>query len=71
MREQNVVIWSGIADLALSFLRNGVAYAYLIRRVLDGSISVSMFLLYFTAVGILTNLSICYAYRSRTLQFTF
>ncbi len=51
MREQNVVIWSGIADLALSFLRNGVAYAYLIRLVLDGSISVSMFLLYFTAAG--------------------
>lgn len=51
MREQNVVIWAGIADLVLSFLRNGVAYAYLIRLVLDGGISVSMFLLYFTAVG--------------------
>ncbi len=51
MREQNVLIWSGIADLVLAFLRNGVAYAYLIGLVLNNGISISMFLLYFSAVG--------------------
>ena len=51
MKEQNVLIWSGIADLILSFLRNGVAYAYLISLVLNDGISISMFLLYFSAVG--------------------
>jgi ATP-binding cassette subfamily B protein len=51
MREQNVLIWSGIADLILAFLRNGIAYAYLIGLVLNDGISISMFLLYFSATG--------------------
>lgn len=54
MKEQNVLVWSGIADLILAFLRNGVAYAYLISLVLNGGISTSMFLLYFSAVGSFT-----------------
>ena len=51
MKEQNVLVWSGITDLILAFLRNGVAYAYLIGLVLNGGVSISMFLLYFSAVG--------------------
>ena len=50
-RESNVVIWGSIADLVLTFLRNGVAYFYLIKMVVNGGLSVSEFLLYFSTVG--------------------
>ena len=33
-KAQNVYIWAKILDLVLSFLRNGLAYAYLIGMVL-------------------------------------
>lgn len=36
-------------DVALTFLRNGIAYFYLIHLSLEGTISVSAFLLYFSA----------------------
>ena len=48
---QGVYIWSPITDLVLTFLRNGVAYAYLISLVIHGGLGVAEFLLYFTAVG--------------------
>ena len=50
-RAQNVYIWGSILDLALTFLRNGLAYFVLISLVLSGGLSVSAFLLYFSAVG--------------------
>lgn len=50
-RAQNVYIWARIADLVLAFLRNGIVYVYLIRLVLGESLSVSEFLLYFSAAG--------------------
>ncbi len=50
-RAEGVYIWTRITDLALSFLRNAVAYAYLIGMVISGDIGVSEFLLYFSAVG--------------------
>ncbi len=50
-RINNVQIWGGILDLVLTFLRNGLAYLILIRLVLAESMSVSAFLLYFSAVG--------------------
>lgn len=50
-REQNVLIWGRLADLILAFLRNGLIYAYLIRQVLGGDLSVSLFLLYFSAAS--------------------
>ena len=50
-RESNVVIWGSITDLVLTFLRNGVAYFYLINMVIGGGLSVSEFLLYFSTVG--------------------
>ena len=57
-------IIGNIADLILAFLRNGVAYAYLIGLVLNQQLTVAEFLLYFAAVegfsnwvtGILNNL---------------
>lgn len=50
-REAGVYLWSNITDLILTFLRNGIAYLYLIRMVLDGGLAASEFLLYFSAVG--------------------
>jgi ATP-binding cassette subfamily B protein len=50
-RASGVAIWAEIADLLLTFLRNGIAYAYLIGLVLYGGLSVSEFLLLFGAVG--------------------
>ncbi len=50
-RANAVYIWGGILDLVLAFLRNGVAYAYLINLVLKDSLSAAEFLLYFSAVG--------------------
>lgn len=43
--------WGRVADLALTFLRNGIAYAYLIALVLRRGLSASDFLLYFSAAG--------------------
>lgn len=51
IKKRKVYIWAEIADIVLAFLRNGVAYVYLISLVLNGEISVSAFLLYFSAVG--------------------
>lgn len=50
-KAQSVYIWSPIADLVLTFLRNAIAYAYLISLVIQGGLSAAEFLLYFTAVG--------------------
>ena len=50
-KAQGVYIWAPIADLILTFLRNGIAYAYLISLVIRGGLGVAEFLLYFTAVG--------------------
>ncbi len=50
-KEEGVYVWAAIADLALTFLRNAAAYAYLIGAVLSGNIGIAEFLLYFTAVS--------------------
>ncbi len=50
-KAQGVYFWAGVVDLALSFLRNAVAYAYLIGLVINGGLTVPEFLLYFSAVG--------------------
>lgn len=50
-RAQGVYLWAKIADLVLAFLRNGIAYLYLIRLVLHGGLGVAEFLLFFTAAG--------------------
>lgn len=50
-KAQSVYIWAGIVDLVLTFLRNAIAYAYLIGLVIGNGLSVSEFLLFFSAVG--------------------
>ena len=46
-----IYIWCNITDIVLTFLRNGIAYFYLIQKVLDGGMAASEFLLYFSAVS--------------------
>ena len=48
-------LWAGIIDIILVFLRNGLAYAYLINLVIKGDISAAQFLLYFAVVGEFSN----------------
>lgn len=50
-REENVYIWGSIVDLTMTFVRNGFAYAYLIRMVLEQDLGIPSFLLYFNMVG--------------------
>ncbi len=49
-KAEGVYLWSRILDIALAFLRNGIAYAYLISMVLAGEIGAAEFLLFFSAV---------------------
>ncbi len=50
-KAQGIYIWARIADLILSFLRNAIAYAYLIGLVIGNGLDVAEFLLFFSAVG--------------------
>ena len=50
-RQQRVYFLSDLADVALTFLRSGASYAYLLFLTLQNGLSASEFLLYFTAVG--------------------
>ena len=51
IHREKVFIWSSLADLLLTFARNGVAYFVLINLVLSDVIGAAQFLLYFSAVG--------------------
>ena len=61
-----VYFWARVADLVLAFLRNALAYVYLIGLVINNKISVAEFLLYFSAVegfstlvtGVMTQLNV-------------
>ncbi len=65
-KAEGVYLWAKIADLILTFLRNGAAYAYLLALVLRDGLGVAEFLLFFHAaggfsewvVGILTELNV-------------
>lgn len=65
-RCQRAYLWAKVADVGLTFVRNGIAYGYLIYLVLEQNLSTAEFLLYFSAVsgfaawvlGILENLNI-------------
>ena len=48
---QDVLLWAHFTNILTAFLRNGIAYAYLIGLVLANDITVSQFLLLFSAVG--------------------
>ncbi len=51
MKVEKVHFLGNFVDVVLAFLRNGVAYAYLIWMVLEQGLGASEFLLYFSAVG--------------------
>jgi len=50
-KAQGVYIWTRIADLVLAFLRNAIAYAYLVGLVIRDGLEVAEFLLFFSAAG--------------------
>lgn len=50
-RREKAILLAGVVDVMLTFLRNGVAYAYLIHQTLEQGLPASSFLLYFSAVG--------------------
>ena len=54
-KEQNVNMISSVSDIVLTFLRNGIAYAYLINMAIAGNLSAAEFVLYFAAFGSFTN----------------
>ena len=49
-REKNY-LWANVTSVLMALLRNGIAYGYLIWQTLEQGLSVSDFLLYFTAVS--------------------
>ncbi len=51
MKRERIYFAADAIDAALAFLRNGIAYAYLIAMVMDGGLSAAQFLLYFSAIG--------------------
>lgn len=50
-KAQGIYLWAKVADLLLTFLRNAIAYAYLITLVIRDGLGVADFLLYFTAAS--------------------
>lgn len=49
-REKNHIL-ANVLDVVLSFLRNGIAYVYLIAIALQGDLGAAEFLLFFTAIS--------------------
>ena len=50
-RREGIYLWSNVVDLVLTFMRNGIAYAYLIWLALEQGFPASEFLLYFNTVS--------------------
>ena len=50
-RREKAYLWANIVDVAMTLLRNGVSYAFLIWQTLEQGLPASEFLLYFTAVS--------------------
>jgi len=53
-RRERKYIWMNVLDLILSFLRNGVAYIYVAKLVVEGNLPASLFVLYIATIGNLT-----------------
>ena len=51
LREQRMRLLGDLAEVILTFLRNGASYGYLLMLTLRDGLPVSEFLLYFNAVG--------------------
>ena len=54
IRCEKKMLLADLTEIVLSIARNGIAYAYLIRLTLEEGLSVSEFLLYFTAFSTFT-----------------
>lgn len=54
LRCERIEVFADIAEVFLTVIRNGIAYVYLINMALNEGLSVSEFLLYFTAVTTFT-----------------
>ena len=50
-RREGTYLWANLLDIALTFLRSGIAYWYLISLTLGQGLPTSEFLLYFSAVS--------------------
>lgn len=50
-RREKAYIWANVVDVVMTFVRNVIAYIYLIGLTLKYNLPASEFLLYFTAVG--------------------
>lgn len=50
-KANGIYIWADMVDLTMTFARNGIAYAYLLRLVINNGISVAEFLLLFSAAS--------------------
>lgn len=50
-RRERYFILADLVEILMTLLRNGVAYFYLITMIINNEISVSQFLLYFTAIS--------------------
>lgn len=55
LRCERVEVLADVTEAVLTMARNGIAYVYLIRMALNEGLSVSEFLLYFTAVTTFTS----------------
>lgn len=53
-KRERKYIWTNVLDLILSFLRNGVAYIYVAKLVVEGNLPASLFVLYIATIGNLT-----------------
>lgn len=53
-KRERKYIWMNVLDLILSFLRNGVAYIYVAKIVVEGNLPASLFVLYIATIGNLT-----------------
>lgn len=54
LRCERVEVFADLTEIVLTMVRNGIAYGYLIHMALNEGLSVSDFLLYFTAVTTFT-----------------
>lgn len=50
-KRERKYIWANIIDIVLTFLRNGIAYAFLIGITIKNGLPASQFLLYFAALS--------------------
>lgn len=50
-KRERKYIWANIIDIVLTFLRNGIAYAFLIGITVKNGLPASQFLLYFSALS--------------------